>query len=388
MVQKATGLLGILILILMAVACGKSTAEKWQEQYDLGQQYLLEENYEEAIVAFTAAIELDPKQANAYIGRGDAYFAWAEKESSSEKYQSAMSDYEAAERLREQAETAAKIEETDSRLSELESGLKQWKAEMTEEEESIVQNAITALESNDNQSINDALIHSGLTDIIEKYGYDSWNGSRKLMDYGDTLNGTGATFEIWYENMVETLSVLYGTWKDGMANGNALYVSILYGIEDESIHVFRKAVGNWVDGSANGSFMYEQTSLGGGQGGHITTVSGSVKDGFWEGEVKETGLTDINGNDVTVFSTFVNGRAEKKGDYVYGDGTTSPLYGVDESGNLSIYAVGDYNELMADDGIQLNFMMTEYSGTEREKLLNASLSFYIAQKDNYSQLMR
>lgn len=45
----------------------------WQEQYDLGVRYLSEGNYEEAIIAFTAAIEIDPKQAPAYVGRGDAY---------------------------------------------------------------------------------------------------------------------------------------------------------------------------------------------------------------------------------------------------------------------------------------------------------------------------
>ena len=63
----------IFMLFLFTSACGKSALEKWQEQYDLGQQYLLEENYEEAIVAFTAAIELDPKQADAYIALSDIY---------------------------------------------------------------------------------------------------------------------------------------------------------------------------------------------------------------------------------------------------------------------------------------------------------------------------
>lgn len=45
----------------------------WQEQYDLGMRYLSEGNYEEAILVFTAAIEIDPRQAPAYVGRGDAY---------------------------------------------------------------------------------------------------------------------------------------------------------------------------------------------------------------------------------------------------------------------------------------------------------------------------
>ena len=79
------------VIALLLAACGKSTAEKWQEQYDLGQQYLLEEKYEEAIVAFTAAIEIDPKQADAYIGRGDAYLLSGETE---EILALALADYQ------------------------------------------------------------------------------------------------------------------------------------------------------------------------------------------------------------------------------------------------------------------------------------------------------
>ena len=47
----------------------------WQEQYDLGVKYLSEGNYQEAIIAFTAAIEIDPKRPDAYTGLADAYIA-------------------------------------------------------------------------------------------------------------------------------------------------------------------------------------------------------------------------------------------------------------------------------------------------------------------------
>jgi len=72
----------LIFLTLLLPACTAAQPEDaevssqgptWQEQYDLGVRYLSEGNYEEAILAFTAAIEIDPKQAPAYIGRGDAY---------------------------------------------------------------------------------------------------------------------------------------------------------------------------------------------------------------------------------------------------------------------------------------------------------------------------
>ena len=45
----------------------------WQEQYDLGMRYLTEGSFEEAIIAFTLAIEIDPMQVDAYEGLADAY---------------------------------------------------------------------------------------------------------------------------------------------------------------------------------------------------------------------------------------------------------------------------------------------------------------------------
>lgn len=72
-----------IILLLVSVIClsgCKSTAIRWQEQYDLGAKYLSEGNYQEAILTFTAAIEIDPKQIPAYVGRGNAYVRFSETE--------------------------------------------------------------------------------------------------------------------------------------------------------------------------------------------------------------------------------------------------------------------------------------------------------------------
>ncbi len=73
-VRRRCRLLGILLLFVFTSACGKNTAAKWQEQYDLGQQYLLEENYEQAIVAFSEAIEIEPMEIQAYTGLIQAYW--------------------------------------------------------------------------------------------------------------------------------------------------------------------------------------------------------------------------------------------------------------------------------------------------------------------------
>jgi len=77
---------------LLLTACSPA-ASAWQEQYDLGVRYLEKGNYEEAIIAFTAAIEIDPKQAPSYVGRGDAYIGSGKTE---ENLIAAQADYEKA----------------------------------------------------------------------------------------------------------------------------------------------------------------------------------------------------------------------------------------------------------------------------------------------------
>ena len=69
--RRFTTLLLTALLVLSLVACGGKSA--WQEQYDLGMRYLNEGNYQEAVIAFTAAIEIDAKRPEAYLGAADGY---------------------------------------------------------------------------------------------------------------------------------------------------------------------------------------------------------------------------------------------------------------------------------------------------------------------------
>lgn len=83
-----------LMVALSLCACGqKEAAPSWQDQYDLGIRYLFEGNYEEAIIAFTAAIEIDPKNTAALSSRGQAYVLSGESE---ENLAAAQADFEAA----------------------------------------------------------------------------------------------------------------------------------------------------------------------------------------------------------------------------------------------------------------------------------------------------
>ena len=92
--KRIVGTSLVIVLLICLCACGaKESAPTWQEQYDLGVRYLEDGNYEEAIIAFTAAIEIDPKRAEAYVGRGDAYVLSGDSRGN---LRAARADYEKA----------------------------------------------------------------------------------------------------------------------------------------------------------------------------------------------------------------------------------------------------------------------------------------------------
>ncbi len=57
------------------VSCAKAQKPDWQTSLDLGQKYLLDGNYEQAIVEFNKVIEIEPKNVEAYLGLAEAYAA-------------------------------------------------------------------------------------------------------------------------------------------------------------------------------------------------------------------------------------------------------------------------------------------------------------------------
>jgi tetratricopeptide (TPR) repeat protein len=59
-------------LLLLLAACGQK-ALTYEEQINLGQRFLEDGDYEQAIVAFTAAIRIEPKLSPAYVGLADAH---------------------------------------------------------------------------------------------------------------------------------------------------------------------------------------------------------------------------------------------------------------------------------------------------------------------------
>ena len=82
-------LIGVLILSMVFFTACTSNAAKAVEKVELGQKYLTELNYTEAVASFTEAIGLDPENIPAYMGRAEAYVGL-------KQYDDAKADYTTA----------------------------------------------------------------------------------------------------------------------------------------------------------------------------------------------------------------------------------------------------------------------------------------------------
>ena len=103
MMKKVISAILAALLLLSLAACGAK--DPWQEQYDLGMRYLNEGNYQEAVIAFEAAIEIDPKRPEAYLGAAEAYVE--------------LGDYASARSILEDGRDATGNRKIQKRLDEL-----------------------------------------------------------------------------------------------------------------------------------------------------------------------------------------------------------------------------------------------------------------------------
>lgn len=102
---KKWGIIGAILLILIAlivcISIYNTPANRLSRQLDLGNRYLEEQNYEQAIVEFDKAIAIDPMSVDAYLGKADAYIGLGDLQSALDTLQTGY-DLTGDERLKEE----------------------------------------------------------------------------------------------------------------------------------------------------------------------------------------------------------------------------------------------------------------------------------------------
>ena len=73
--KKFVSILLAFVMIITITSCANTAQPDWQDHLDLGQKYLLDGDYEQAIIEFNKVIEIEPKNVDAYLGLAEAYIA-------------------------------------------------------------------------------------------------------------------------------------------------------------------------------------------------------------------------------------------------------------------------------------------------------------------------
>lgn len=127
--NKLTKTLLVIVLLLALIVGGmiamillRGEASNWQEQYEMGMRFLLDGKYEQAILAFNAALEIEPNRAEIYLARGEAYTHLGDWEAAQRDYSTAAEldpdlEQEAMRRLEELAAQRQTDPEGETALS-------------------------------------------------------------------------------------------------------------------------------------------------------------------------------------------------------------------------------------------------------------------------------
>ena len=265
------------ILFLLA-GCAKSAAEQLKEQLELGQNYLLEMNYEGAVVAFSKAIELDPKSWEAYEGLTNVYIAQGQYDEAYVVFSQAeetVTDENALEELR--TEIPRKITET---LLTGWSGGDDWQTVydsiVSEENEEMLlgltEPVIVADE--DGQGMGIYISSSGNICLYIGSYEDGMRSGYGIMGFDLGMErGFGQHFKVMYE----------GQWANDYPNGEGLYTNLFLGEDGlEEVYIQGTYMDGWENGQMTRTDVYE---------GEASTETYTAVDGYIEGRERRSGFS-------------------------------------------------------------------------------------------------
>ncbi len=282
------------ILIVFAVIIGvniyNAPAKRLAEQLDLGNRYLDEMDYEQAVVAFTKAIEIDPTNTDAYLGAADAYIGLEDFESAKAVLEQGIenvTDVNMAEKLKDKQIEIDRIEKEIEEQKKAEEKAKQ-EAEERKKAEAALKPLYEKLEAGEeDEAIINYVWEEGLIEIEGSYSPtgDVENGIVLDMYYdyfffGEKTDNSYETTGSWYvidgnddETGILEFKKYEGEWKNGMPNGPGVLMYIRGG----------SYTNHGMDGGIENT----------GNGINRDIIVSDFKDGYVDGNVQQTHYMDI-----------------------------------------------------------------------------------------------
>ena len=286
---------------------------------DLGQKYLSEMNYDEALLAFGKVIELDPKQIEAYEGMADAYEGSRDYEKAAEMLERGIEAAGADEPSRSQAkkltlwygklaeEAVANGDEDAalryySRILELDSGSAEaaaWvgeyrrKEEFTEKSGSLSQDMSEMLAREDYEAIYSLIESDRFAEVIEMM--NQFGISDRLIF--DTATGKVGIYKV--ESRYGPYMLYYGDYSGEIREGSGVWI----GSAGSSYYC---AVGQWSNDKPNGHQAIREWYPELNERVIKREISGNTVNGLWNGPV-DWGFVESDGKRGHIVE-FTNGK--------------------------------------------------------------------------------
>lgn len=236
-------ILGTLAVIGVRISGQKRAWKQFEEQMDLGNRYLLEQNYEEAIVAFSKAIEIDPRQTESYFKMAEAYAALGDYKNAVLTLERGY-EYTGDLQMKEQIELYEEFLNSQSMLEKLLNGVQEGDRE-----------TIWTLQKQENYqklsgNLKEPLIWKtgDMFMVIYPCGH---------CYYGQMEQGKRSGHGIWCSYDSEQMDYYDGLWQEDYPNGDGKYWTVCVPVPED---LFYKQA-QWADGLENGIVNSEYTSL-------------------------------------------------------------------------------------------------------------------------------
>lgn len=180
----------VLLAVMLLTACA-SGASKAADKIELGQKYLTELHYTEAVAAFTEVIKIDPSNIEAYMGRAEAYKGLKQYDDAKADYTTAIErtdemPYTQAQAYTGRAEVYVLTEESSAAESDYTSAIGLLDQDNVGEKENVAADLITQLKIKVLQFHAEICMKLGWYDkVLEDYA--------KLEELGVNMSEDGAS---------------------------------------------------------------------------------------------------------------------------------------------------------------------------------------------------
>lgn len=338
----------LIVMLLLLAGCAEKP-KTFDEQYDLGVKYISDGNYEEAIIALSAAIKIEPNSAIAYLNRGNAYYAQKMLDNAISDYINAISlNPDTSEAYINLTQLYIEQESYDSALETCKEGLNKFPndAKLKEQHTSLTEDLMVTPWEQSNSFVSEEKLPSEIRSMIDQmmlacdtddtetaktvaYNYSQANppaADSKCVTYTTTIGVYKVKFEI---TIVSNRDGAYYThpvyFERRPEQGPCRAISVEYENYDESgYHI---------------------------EGYYAKIYAGQTVNWQWEGPVSSNAISTYrqsfdDGKAVDSTRTYISTGATASKSFIYGTETTQETCEIKHIGNW--YSAEDETEISTD----------------------------------------